>query len=51
MFQPTLLPLSDVGLYTLGVPLLLCVELLETLSMILLIGSKVTSQSQKMIDF
>lgn len=51
MFQPPLLPLPDVGLYTLGVPLLCFVELGETLSVTLFIGGKVTSQSQQMVDF
>jgi len=51
MFQPTLLPLPDVGLYTLGVPLLCFVKLGETLGVTLFIGGKVTSQSQQMVDF
>jgi hypothetical protein len=50
VLQPTLLPLPDVGLYTLGVPLLCFVQLGETLGVTLFIGGKVTSQSQKMVD-
>jgi hypothetical protein len=50
MLQPTLLSLSDVGLYALGVPLLFSVELGEALDMTLFGGSKITSQSQKMVD-
>ena len=50
MFQPTLLPLPDVCLYTLGVPLLRCVELGKTPNMVLFLRSKVTSQGQEMID-
>jgi hypothetical protein len=51
MLQSTLLSLPDVCLYTLGVQFLLFAELLETLGMILFIEIKVTSQSQKTIDF
>jgi hypothetical protein len=51
VLQPTLLSLPDVCLYTLGVPLLRCVELGETLNMTILFRNKITSQSQKMIDF
>jgi hypothetical protein len=51
MLQLALLSLPDICSYTLGVPLLRFCELGEALSMPLSIGSKVTSQSQKMIDF
>jgi hypothetical protein len=43
MLQPTLLSLFDVYLYTFSVFLLRCVELSETLSMIVFVGDKVTS--------
>jgi len=51
MFQPTLLFLPDICLYTLSVLLLRFVELGETRSMTFSLGIKATSQSQKMIDF
>jgi hypothetical protein len=51
MPQPPLFSLLDVGLYTLGVQLLRFAELLEALSMTLFLGSKVTGQSQQMVDF
>lgn len=51
MLQPTLLSLPDVGLYALGVQPLLVVELGEALNMTRVVRSKVTGQSQKMIDF
>lgn len=46
-----LLSLSDVCLYMLGVLLLRFIKLGETLSMTFSLRSKVTSPSQKMIDF
>lgn len=51
MPQPPLFSLLDVGLYTLGVQLLRFAELLEALGMTLFLGSKVTGQSQQMVDF
>jgi hypothetical protein len=51
MLQLTLLSLPDICLYTLGVPLLRFVELILTFRKTLFGGGKVTSQSQKMIDF
>jgi hypothetical protein len=43
MFKPTLLSLSNIGLYTLNISLLRYVELLETLNIVFFIESKVTS--------
>ena len=51
MIQPTFLYLPDIAFYTLGVPLLLSVELGETFNMTLFVRGKVTSQSQKVVDF